>query len=161
MKKNALYFSVNVLSTKVLIGDTIFYSPYWRGDRHFTWSSEPRKGVAACSTKVVPSFLSPGNRTRDLPLCSHTLYRLSEHCRSWKFSSRNPLTSVLNGWHARSRRTLWTVTKLCSDEYSTSWRSIVALLIWVRRVGFLVIVKKKNAPTLSRERIVANKYWRL
>ena len=57
-KKNALYLSVNVFSTKVLIGDTIFYFSYWRGDRHFTWSSEPREGLAACSTKVVPSFLS-------------------------------------------------------------------------------------------------------
>ena len=57
-KKNALYLSVNVFSTKVLIGDTIFYVSYWRRDRHFTWSSEPREGLAACSTKVVPSFLS-------------------------------------------------------------------------------------------------------
>ena len=57
-KKNALYLSVNAFSTKVLIGDTIFYFPYWRGDRHFTWSSESREGLAACSTKVVPSFLS-------------------------------------------------------------------------------------------------------
>ena len=50
--------SVNVFSTKVLIGDTIFYFSYWRGDRHFTWSSEPREGLAACSAKGVPSFLS-------------------------------------------------------------------------------------------------------
>ena len=78
-KKNALYLSVNVFSTKVLIGDTIFYVSYWRRDHHFTWSSEPREGLAACSTKVVPSFLwsGPGNRTHDLTLCSHTLYRLS------------------------------------------------------------------------------------
>ena len=55
-KKNALYLSVNVFSTKVLIGDTIFYFSYWRGDRHFTWSSEPREGLAACSTKVVLHF---------------------------------------------------------------------------------------------------------
>ena len=44
-------------STKVLIGDTIFTSPNGR-DRHFTWSSEPREGLAACSAKEVPSFLS-------------------------------------------------------------------------------------------------------
>ena len=91
-KKNALYLSVNVFSTKVLTGDTIFYFSYWRGDGHFTWSSEPREGLSSCSTKVVPSFLSyfktlsispaPGmRRTRDLPLCSHTLHLLSEHCR--------------------------------------------------------------------------------
>ena len=46
-----LYLSVNVFSTKVLIG-TIFH------DRHFMWSSEPREGPAACSAKGVPSFLS-------------------------------------------------------------------------------------------------------
>ena len=27
-------------------------------DRHFTWSSEPSEGLAACSAKEVPSFLS-------------------------------------------------------------------------------------------------------
>ena len=58
VKKNALLFSVNVFSTKVLIGHTIFHVSYWRRDHHFTWSSEPREGLAACSTKVVPSFLS-------------------------------------------------------------------------------------------------------
>ena len=46
-------------------------------NRHFTWSSESREGLAACGAKGVPSFLSyfktlsvgpgPGNRTRDLP----------------------------------------------------------------------------------------------
>ena len=50
--KKALYLSVNVFSTKVLTGHTIFY------DRHFTWSSEPREGPAACSAKGVPSFNS-------------------------------------------------------------------------------------------------------
>ena len=51
--------SVNVLSTKVLIGDTTFMSPTGDGtDRHFTWSSEPREGLAACSAKEVPSFVS-------------------------------------------------------------------------------------------------------
>ena len=163
--------SVNVFSTKVLIGDTIFYFPYWRGDRHFTWSSESREGLAACSTKVVPSFLSyfktlnispaPGmRRTRDLPLCSHTLYLLSEHCRGWKFCSRNPLTSMLNEWHARSRRTQWTVAKVFSNGCSTSWRLTVALM-WVRRVGFLVIVKKKKCPSIIERKNCSNKYWRL
>ena len=50
--------SVNVFSTEVLIGDTIFYVSYYRRNRHFTWSSEPRESLAACSTKVVPSSLS-------------------------------------------------------------------------------------------------------
>ena len=47
--------SVTVFSTKVLIGDTIFYG---RRDRHFTWLSEPREGPTACGAKGVPSFLS-------------------------------------------------------------------------------------------------------
>ena len=27
---------------------------YWRRERHFTWPSEPRKGLAICRAKVVP-----------------------------------------------------------------------------------------------------------
>ena len=59
-----------------------FYVSNWKWDRHFTWSFEPRGGLAACTAKGVPSFLSyfktlsisgPGNRTRDLPLCSQAL----------------------------------------------------------------------------------------
>ena len=58
--KKALYLSVKVFSTKVLIGDTVFTSLTGDGTAviHFTWSSEPREGLAACSTKVVPSFFS-------------------------------------------------------------------------------------------------------
>ena len=57
-KKDALYSSVNVFSTKVLIGDTLFYVSNWRRDRHFPWSSEPREGLAACTAKGVTSLLS-------------------------------------------------------------------------------------------------------
>ena len=56
--KNARYLSVNVFSTKVLIGTLFFYVAYWRRDRHFTWSSEPHEGLAAWSAEGVPSFLS-------------------------------------------------------------------------------------------------------
>ena len=35
-----------------------FYVSNWRRDRHFTWSSESHEGLASCSTKGVPSFLS-------------------------------------------------------------------------------------------------------
>ena len=56
-KKNALFLSVNVFSTKVLIGDTIFTSPTGDGTAISTWSSEPREGPAVCSAKTVPSFL--------------------------------------------------------------------------------------------------------
>ena len=41
-RRKALYLSVNVLSTKVLIDPNwghYFYVSYWRWDRHFTWSS--------------------------------------------------------------------------------------------------------------------------
>ena len=49
--------SVNVFSTKVLIGDTIFTSPTGDGTAISTWSSESREGPAVCSAKTVPSFL--------------------------------------------------------------------------------------------------------
>ena len=52
IKKNALFLSVNVFSTKVLIRD------YFLRDCHFTWSSEPREGLPVCRAKGVPSFLS-------------------------------------------------------------------------------------------------------
>ena len=81
------YLSVNVFSTKILIGDTIFYVSNWRRDRHFTWSFEPREGLACSSAKVVPSFLcyfktlSIGPAPRIEPAISrptvNTLYRLS------------------------------------------------------------------------------------
>ena len=59
MHLHFFYLTVNVFSTKVLIGDTIFTSPNRDGTRrHFTWSCEPREGQAACSAKEVPSFLS-------------------------------------------------------------------------------------------------------
>ena len=55
--KNALHISVSVFNKKVLIGDTIYVS-YWRRDRYFTWSSEPREDPAICRGKAVPSLLS-------------------------------------------------------------------------------------------------------
>ena len=86
-KKKALYLSVNVLSTKVLIGDTIFYVSNWTRDRHFTWSSEPREGLACCSAKGVPSFLgyfktlsigpAPGIEPATFRSAVSTLYQLN------------------------------------------------------------------------------------
>ena len=90
-KKKALSLIANVFSTKVLIGDTIFYVCNWRRDRHFTWSSEPREGPAACSAKGVPSFLAyfktlsilrpwvsaPGIEPATSRSAVNTLYRLS------------------------------------------------------------------------------------
>ena len=86
-EEKALYLSFNVFSTKILIGETIFYVFNWRQDRHFTWSSEPREGLAACTAEAVPSFLSYfktlsiGAAPRIKPATSrsavNTLYRLS------------------------------------------------------------------------------------
>ena len=59
LKKNALYLSINVFSTKVTNWGHYFYVSNWRRVRHFTWSSgEPREGLAICGAKEVPSFLS-------------------------------------------------------------------------------------------------------
>ena len=58
-KKKGFYLSVNVFSTKVLIGDTIFTSPTWDGTAILRqWLSEPREGLLVCRVKAVPSFLS-------------------------------------------------------------------------------------------------------
>ena len=52
-RKKMHLLNVNAFSTKVLIRDTSFMSPT---DRHFTWSSEPREGLATCNAKGVPYF---------------------------------------------------------------------------------------------------------
>ena len=68
------------MSTKLL--------KYWRWDHQFTWSSEPREGLAIVRqrrylhfsflTKSIGSVLvGPRNRTHGLPLCSRVLHRLS------------------------------------------------------------------------------------
>ena len=59
-----------------------FYISNLNRDRHFRWSSKPCEGLAICSEKGVPSFLSYsldgfGNRTHDLPLCSFSFWILS------------------------------------------------------------------------------------
>ena len=60
LKKNALYLRVNVFSTNLLIGEAIFTSPTGDETAIFTWSSEPRDALAACSARAkgVYSFLS-------------------------------------------------------------------------------------------------------
>jgi len=45
------------LARKYQLG-TLFYVYHRRRDCHFTWSSEPRQGVAICKAKAVPSFLT-------------------------------------------------------------------------------------------------------
>ena len=50
------HFCGNILNT---LGEKNEKSAlYLRRDRNFTWSSEPREGLAICRTKAVPSFLS-------------------------------------------------------------------------------------------------------
>ena len=80
---NALYLSVNVLSLKLIIfWGPFFYISYWTKARHFTWSSEPCKGLAVCKAMVVPSMFSHFktvsiDQTHNLPLCNYVLYQLS------------------------------------------------------------------------------------
>ena len=51
----ALYLRVNVLNTKVLIGDNTFFFTW---EYHFTCSSELHKGLAVCRAKAIPSVVS-------------------------------------------------------------------------------------------------------
>ena len=44
------------LARKCQLG-TLYYVSYWRRDRHFALSSEPREGLAICRAEVLPSFL--------------------------------------------------------------------------------------------------------
>ena len=55
--KKALSMSINVFSANELIG-ALFLRLQLETGHQFTWSSEPRKGQAACSAKRVTSFLS-------------------------------------------------------------------------------------------------------
>ena len=79
--KKTLNLNVNVFSPKVLIRDTIFTSATGDGTAILRGESEPHEGLAAFSSRGVPSFLSyfktqsinwsgPEDRTVDLPLCS-------------------------------------------------------------------------------------------
>ena len=73
------------------------YVSFWRQDRHFTWSPEPREGQAVGSAKGVSSFLSyfkilsigpaPGIEPATSRSAVNTLYRLSYHCRGMKSES--------------------------------------------------------------------------
>ena len=82
-----LYLSVNVLSTKVLIGDTLFTSPTrLTGPPFYVVSRATRrssrfqgKGSTFISQLLWdPDYWSsPGNRTRDLLLSNQTIYWLS------------------------------------------------------------------------------------
>ena len=95
--KNALYLSVNIFSAKVLIGDTIFLRLLLKGGRYFTWSSEPREGLAVCRSKEVHSFLSyfktlssgpvPGIKpviSRSAVKCSFDWVIEQRWCEMWK-----------------------------------------------------------------------------
>ena len=46
------------LARKYSLITHVFYVSDWRRDSHFTWSSEPREGLAACSANGVPSFIT-------------------------------------------------------------------------------------------------------
>ena len=93
------------VATKVLIGDTIFYVSYWRRDHHFTWSSEPREGLAACSAKGVPSFPSyfktpsngPAQEIEPATLLSAEIKRSTELILPREGSGLHPTGLQLNG----------------------------------------------------------------
>ena len=75
------------LARKYQLGTLYFTSPNWRRDRHFTWSSEPREGLAACTAKEVTSLLNyfktlstgpaPGIEPATSRSAVDTLYQLS------------------------------------------------------------------------------------
>ena len=60
IKNNNLYFKrVTPITMKYSPWwPSVFYVSNWRRDRHFTWSSEPREGLAVCTAKGVTSLLS-------------------------------------------------------------------------------------------------------
>ena len=80
-KKNAIYLSVNVFNRRVLFGNTIFTR-----DRHFTWSSEPREGLAAYRLKeylhisVIFKTLSIGPPPGIEPATSRSAVKRSTDC---------------------------------------------------------------------------------
>ena len=72
-EKNALYFSVKVFSTKVLIGDTIFKSP--TGDRNAILRGHPSHAKASYF-KTLSIGPAPGIEPA-IFRCIQALYRLS------------------------------------------------------------------------------------
>ena len=58
-----MLYTIDKLLNKALT--TKIYSP-WRQDRHVTWSSEPRKGLAVGSAKAVLSFFRHFNPSSPL-----------------------------------------------------------------------------------------------
>ena len=83
-KKDPLYFNFNVFSTKVMTGGRIFKPP--TGDEAATLCGHPshlKVSLAVLSAKACSTFISQlffktfSIRTRDIPLCSQALYRLS------------------------------------------------------------------------------------
>ena len=84
--QNTLYLSVDIFSTKVLIGDIIFTSPTGDNTTFYWWSSDPRESLAACRAKGLPSFLSY-SKTQSIdpapgiePATSHYAVKRSSCC---------------------------------------------------------------------------------
>ena len=82
--KNVLYFSVNVLSKKILIGDTILRLLPETGPPLYVVIRATRRSCrlqGKCSTFIFldpECWSDPKDQTRDLALCSQTLYQLFE-----------------------------------------------------------------------------------
>ena len=58
LKMNGSLFECQCIKLEGTNWGHYFYFSYWRRDRHFTWSSEQREGLAICRAKAVLSFLS-------------------------------------------------------------------------------------------------------
>ena len=80
-------FQLDMATSAVAQGKVCHVTPLSFTDRHFMWSFEPGEGLAACSAKGVPSFLSyfktlsigraPGIEPATFRFVVNTLYRLS------------------------------------------------------------------------------------
>ena len=75
-----IYLSINVFSTKVLIGKLFLR------DHNFTRSAETREVLAVCRTEVVPSFLSHSKTLRVDPspeITQSTFRSTANRCPDW------------------------------------------------------------------------------
>ena len=133
--------SVNVFITKVLIGD-IHYVSYWRRDRHFTWSSEPRKGLAAWSAKRVPSFLPRPSALQSCALAT-------DACSVWDSKQRKSLKYV----HRNTPLQHWRVPAAWCSQIK-DYTVVLSHPFWPRSYEEKLPEKEGHPPAESTEKIV-------
>ena len=164
-----------VFSTKVLIWGHYFYVSNWKRDRHFTRSSEPREGLAACTAKAVPLFLShfktltigPASEIEPATPCSAVL--------SANLAALRRLHFDIAGLYVTSRRPCWwSRTKaflLLLWELNSIFMSILRgniLLFWPPTWPKIQPYRNakiqpylQNFCTASHCKITANHFWHL